>query len=101
MNQTLTVQDNKGKVITDEWIIDNGTTHHMIGNHKLFHDYKLTTNNERVSVANGTGVPIVGRGSVSLMQKYFAHDVLLVHYLSLNLLSIVKITKELMCADFF
>lgn len=75
VNQILAVQSDKGKNPTSEWIIDNSTTHHMIDNYKIFYDYKLTAGNERVFVADGTKVSFVGCRSISLVNKYFVHDV--------------------------
>lgn len=66
----------------------------MTSNHKMFHDYKLTIGNEKVIIVYGTKVPIARHGSIFL-NKYFAHDVLHIPDLSLNLLYIARIIKDL------
>ncbi|KAF3775240.1 hypothetical protein EJ110_NYTH50932 [Nymphaea thermarum] len=47
-NQALAVSGTEGTSYVGEWIVDSGATHHMTGNPKLFHDYKLSSGKERV-----------------------------------------------------
>lgn len=72
----------------------------MISNSKLFYSYKLSSGCKKVSIADGTKVSIAGHSSVVLLNKYYANDMLHVN-LSLNLLSVSKITKELQCSLIF
>ncbi|KAF3791632.1 hypothetical protein EJ110_NYTH12978 [Nymphaea thermarum] len=48
-----------------EWIVDSGATHHMIGNPKLFHDYKLSSGKKRVSLADGSFTSVAGKDLVT------------------------------------
>ncbi|KAF3779201.1 hypothetical protein EJ110_NYTH26024 [Nymphaea thermarum] len=47
-NQALAVSGTEGTSYVGKWIVDSGTTHHMTGNPKLFHDYKLSSGKKRV-----------------------------------------------------
>ncbi|KAF3794129.1 hypothetical protein EJ110_NYTH08168 [Nymphaea thermarum] len=47
VNQALAVSGTEGTSCVGEWIVDSGATHHMTGNPKLFHDYKLSSGKER------------------------------------------------------
>lgn len=64
VNQALAAQSVKGNNYNKEWITNSRTTHHVIDNLRLFHNYKLSIGSENVVVADGTKVSIVGRGSV-------------------------------------
>lgn len=75
--------------------MNSGATHHMTGNSKLFCNYKLSFECEKISIADGTKVSIAGRGSVILLNKCHAHNVLHILNLFLNLLCVSKIIKEL------
>lgn len=57
--------------------------------------YKLTSGSKKVYVVDGTRVPIAGHDNVSLISKYFAHDILYVPDFPLNLFSIIRIIKNL------
>ncbi|KAF3776023.1 hypothetical protein EJ110_NYTH38918 [Nymphaea thermarum] len=50
--QALVATSDKGNPSLDNWIVDNGATHHMTGDPKMFQDYKLTSGQQRVSMAD-------------------------------------------------
>ncbi|KAF3784503.1 Retrovirus-related Pol polyprotein from transposon TNT 1-94 [Nymphaea thermarum] len=94
VNQALAVSGEKGTSCMGEWNVDSGATHHMTGNPKLFHDYKLSSGNERVSLADSSFTSVAGKGSLSLLNNFLVHGALHVPHLPLNFLSISKITKD-------
>ncbi|KAF3772924.1 Retrovirus-related Pol polyprotein from transposon TNT 1-94 [Nymphaea thermarum] len=100
-NHALAVSGTEGTSYVGEWIVDSGATHHMTGNPKLFHDYKLSSGKERVSLVDGSFTSVAGKGSLSLLNNFLVHDALHVPHLPLNLLSVSKITKELKCELIF
>ena len=54
-----------------------------------------------VSTANGTSIPIIGEGSLSVTKTLNLDFVLVVHSLSYNLLSVSQITTALFCVVIF
>ena len=54
-----------------------------------------------VSTANGTSIPIIGEGSLSLTNTLNLDSVLVVPFLNYNLLSISQITTALFCVVIF
>lgn len=49
VNHALAAQSDKVNASNSEWIIDNGATHHIIGNYRLFREYRLSAGNESFS----------------------------------------------------
>lgn len=43
---------------------------------KMFHEYKFTFGKEKVYVTDGSRVFVARKGSISLLNKYIAHDML-------------------------
>ncbi|KAF3778134.1 putative transposon Ty5-1 protein [Nymphaea thermarum] len=78
-----------------DWIVDSGATHHMTGDPKMFQEYKLSSGQQRVSMADGSSISVAGKGSLSLLNKYLLHNALHVPNIPVNLLSVSSITKEL------
>ncbi|KAF3771651.1 hypothetical protein EJ110_NYTH59889 [Nymphaea thermarum] len=101
VNHALAVSGEKGNSCMGEWIVDSGATHHMIDNPKLFHEYKLSSGNECVSLADGSFTFVAGKWSLSLLNNFLVCGVLHVPHLPLDLLSVSKITKELNCELIF
>ncbi|KAF3775028.1 hypothetical protein EJ110_NYTH51495 [Nymphaea thermarum] len=93
--QALVATSDKGNPSLDNWIVDSETTHHMTGDPKMFQDYKLTSGQQRVSMADGSSISVAGKGSLSLLNKYCLHNALHVPNIPVNLLSVNSITKEL------
>ncbi|KAF3782544.1 hypothetical protein EJ110_NYTH19103 [Nymphaea thermarum] len=50
--QALVAKSDKGNPSLDNWIVDSGATHHMTGDPKMFQDYKLTSGQQCVSMAD-------------------------------------------------
>ncbi|KAF3787128.1 hypothetical protein EJ110_NYTH23695 [Nymphaea thermarum] len=57
--QALVATSDKGNPSLDNWIVDSGATHHMTGDPKMFQDYKLTSGQQRVSMADGSACTAV------------------------------------------
>ncbi|MFV0960792.1 hypothetical protein QML37_31230, partial [Klebsiella pneumoniae] len=75
INQALAAVHDKGN-FSSEWIVDSGATHHMTGNPKVFQEYKLSSGNERVSLADGSSISVAGKGSLSVLNKFHVHNAL-------------------------
>ena len=54
-----------------------------------------------VSTTNGTSIPIIGEGSLSLTNTLNLDSILVVPYLNYNLLSVSQITIALFCVVIF
>jgi hypothetical protein len=77
------------------WIIDSRATNHMIGASNLFTSYIPCSGKDKVWVADGSTVPIIGRGSIQCTKTLSLSPVLHVPDFSINLLSVSSITKSL------
>ena len=77
------------------WIIDSGVTNHMTGASNLFTSYTP------VRVADGSMVPIIGRGSIWCTKTLSLSPVLHVPDFPINLLSVSSILKSLNCRGWF
>ena len=79
-----------------EWIIDSGSTDQMCGNKDAFDLY--STFHDQVSCANGTSMPVVGKGTIPFVstsgQSYTIRDVLYCPNLKHNLLSVPKLCRN-------
>ncbi|KZV42538.1 hypothetical protein F511_37687 [Dorcoceras hygrometricum] len=80
----------------------------MTGSSKLFHSCIPCAGNQKIKIADGTLSAIVGQGSIVISQTIIVisqtitlHNVLYVPNLSCNLLSISKLTRDLMRAAQF
>ncbi|KAF3772837.1 Retrovirus-related Pol polyprotein from transposon TNT 1-94 [Nymphaea thermarum] len=80
-----------------DWIVDSRATHHMTGDPKMFQEYKLSSGQQRVSMADGSSISVAGKGNLSLLNKYLLHNALHVPNIPVNLLSVSSITKERNC----
>lgn len=79
----------------------------MTSNPKIFYEYRLAFGRDRVSIADGSYIYVAGKRITFylintvlgmfyiLLDKYYIGDVLYVSDLSLNLLSVCKVIKEL------
>ena len=102
-----TVADNGGKVLNistpvsnSAWIIDSDATYHMTFDSRQVSPLKSSSQNY-VSTANGTSIPIIGEGSLSLTNTLNLDSVLVVPSLNYNLLSVSQITTALFCVVIF
>ena len=98
---------NGGKVLNistpvsnNAWIIDSGATDHMTFDSKQVSPLKSSSQNF-VSTANGTSIPIIGEGSLSLTNTLNLDYVLVVPSFNYNLLSVSQITTVLFCVVIF
>ena len=98
---------NGGKVLNistlvsnSAWIIDSGATDHMTFDSRQVSTLKSSSQHS-VSTANGTSIPIIGEGSLSLTNTLNLDSVLVVPSLNYNLLSVSQITIALFCVVIF
>ena len=98
---------NGGKVLNistlvsnSAWIIDCGATDHMTFDSKQVSPLKSSSQNS-VSTANGTSIPIIREGSLSLTNTLNLDYVLVVPSLNNNLLLVSQITTALFCVVIF
>ena len=98
---------NGGKVLNistpisnSAWIIDSDATDHMTFDSRQVSPLKSSSQNS-VSTANGTSIPIIGEGSLSLTNTLNLDYVLVVPSLNYNLLSVSQITTALFCVVIF
>ena len=98
---------NGGKVLNihtpisnSAWIIYSGATDHMTFDSRQVSPLKSSSQHP-VSTANGTSIPIIGEGSLSLTNTLNLDSVLVVPSLNYNLLSVSQITTALFCVVIF
>ena len=97
------VAGNGGKVLNisthvsnSAWLIDSGATDHMTFDSRQVSPLKSSSQNF-VSTTNGTSIPIIGEGSLSLTNTLNLDSVFVVPSLNYNLLSVSQITTALFC----
>ncbi|CAL8139785.1 unnamed protein product [Prunus armeniaca] len=76
------------------WIINSGATNHMTNKFLLFFT-TLLPNRDHVLIANNVAAPVMRVGSVLLTHALQLDKVLLVPFLSSNLLPVPQVTEEL------
>ncbi|KAJ7946112.1 Retrovirus-related Pol polyprotein from transposon TNT 1-94 [Quillaja saponaria] len=86
---------------SNPWIIDSGASDHMTSTSSSFSSYFPCSGKEKVRVADGSLSSISGKGSICCTPSLTLSSVLHVPKLSMNLLSISTITKELNCTVLF
>ena len=98
---------NGGKVLNistpvsnSAWIIDSSAMDHMKFDSRQVSPLKSSSQNS-VSTANGTSIPIIGEGSLSLTNTLDLDSILVVPSLNYSLLSIFQITTALFCIVIF
>lgn len=82
-------------------LIDSGATDHMTSLSSLFVNYFPFCYPIFVSLADGSKIPTIGKGSVSINPNLCVHDVILVPSFPMNLLSIKKLCTTSLCQVFF
>ncbi|KAM2882470.1 hypothetical protein COP2_015447 [Malus domestica] len=85
----------------DFWIIDSGATDHITNKQACLHEFQKLPNPTHVSVANGKGEPVLGKGKIKLMGSDVESTALYVPSFPFQLLSIGKITHTLNCLAIF
>ncbi|KAM2935148.1 hypothetical protein COP2_032886 [Malus domestica] len=88
-------------VTHDFWIIDSGAIDHIINKPSSLHDFQRIIDPIHVSVVNGKGEPILGKGKIRLLSERTDSTALYVPSFPFQLLSIGKITKTLDCLGIF
>ena len=66
-----------------------------------FISYSLSSGQEKVIIADGTKATVAGKGSIKLTDHFFLSSALHVPSVSINLLSVSSITKQLHCSVTF
>ena len=79
----------------DPWIIDSGVSDHMTSNSSLFVSYIPCSGQQKVKIADGSYATILGKGTIKLSGTLVLYSVLHVPKLSVNLLSISKLSRDL------
>ena len=87
-------------VSNSAWIIDSGAMDHMTFDSRQVLPLKSSSQNS-VSTTNGTSIPIIGEGSLSLTNALNLDYVLVVPSLNYNLLSVSQITTAYFVLSFF
>ncbi|KAG6522571.1 hypothetical protein ZIOFF_019712 [Zingiber officinale] len=80
------------------WVIDSGAMDHMTNAANSFISYSLSSGQEKVIIAVGTKATVAGKGSIKLTDHFFLSFALHVPSVSINLLSVNSITKQLHCS---
>lgn len=87
-------------VYNSTWIIDFGATDHMTFDSTRVSSLKPSSQ-KIVSTANGASAPVIGEGSLPLIDTLNLDSVLVVSSLDYNLLSVSQITTALFCVVIF
>lgn len=78
---------------SDDWIIDSGCSHHMIGDQSKFLSLK-EFDGSFVKFGNDSPYMVKGKGVISLNGKHSADDVYWVEALKHNLLSVAQLNDR-------
>ncbi|KAM1501485.1 hypothetical protein ACFXTO_026964 [Malus domestica] len=85
----------------DFWVVDSGATDHMTNQMSKLHKFEKLHNPSHVSVANGEGARIVGKGKIHLISDQIESMALYVPSFPFQLLSVGRITNSLNCLAIF
>ncbi|KAM2944179.1 hypothetical protein COP2_027257 [Malus domestica] len=85
----------------DFWVVDSGATDHMTNQMSKLHKFEKLHNHSHVSVANGEGARIVGKGKIHLISDQIESTALYVPSFPFQLLSVGRITNSLNCLAIF
>ncbi|KAG6512389.1 hypothetical protein ZIOFF_030500 [Zingiber officinale] len=85
----------------DVWVIDSGATDHMSNKLTHVYDFHPFSKPSLVSVANGKGAHVQGKGKIKLVSDTIESDVLYVPSFPFQLLSVHKLTSSLNCEVLF
>src|ERR1044072_6722161 len=83
------------------WILDSGATDHMTPLPNHFSSYSPCSSNKKISTADGTLMTTAGQGEVQISPSITLKNVLHIPKLSVNLISIKKLIKDLSCSVVF
>ena len=79
------------------WIMDSGATDHMTHSSKFFSTYSPCPSNKKIATADGSLATVAGTGDVQINPSITLKKVLHVPKLSTNLVSVQKLTQDLLC----
>ena len=82
------------------WIIDSGATDHMAFDSRQVLSLK-SSSQKLVCTTNGDTTPVIGKGSLTLLDTLYLDSILVVPSLSYKLLSVSQITTALSCVVIF
>ena len=88
-------------LLHDFWIVDSGATDHITNKVSKLKEFEKLNEPSKVSVANGEGAKVVGKGIVHLISDKIQSMVLYVPSFPFQLLSVGKITNTLNCLVIF
>jgi len=83
------------------WILDSGAIDHITPNIQFFETYEALEPTKQITIADGTTIPIVGKGKVSSIFWLLLNQVLHVPSLTTTLISITQLTNDLNCFAVF
>ena len=86
-----------GDEFRNAWILDSGATDHMTHSSNHFKTYTPCPSSRKITVADGTTTTVAGLGDVQVNSDLILKNVLHVPRLSMNLISIHKLTQDLPC----
>lgn len=87
--------------MNDFWIIDSGVTDHMTNQSSKRQNFEKSSTLSHVSVANGRGVPVLGKGKINILSKIIKFAALYVPSFTFKLMSVGRITNSLKCLVIF
>jgi hypothetical protein len=91
----------KFNTVHDFWIVDSGATDHMTNKLTNLVDFEKFSSPSHVSVANGYGVPVIGKGKLKLFPNNENFVALYVPSFPVQLPSVSKLTQALNCRAIF
>ena len=81
----------------NSWVIDSGATGHMTHSPNIFSTYFSCSSNRKIATADGSLTTVAGIGDVKISPSLILKNVLHVPRLTMNLISIQKLTQDLHC----
>ncbi|KAM1122460.1 hypothetical protein ACFX19_004061 [Malus domestica] len=85
----------------DYWIVDSGASDHMTNKVTNLHNFETISAPSHVSVANGKGASVLGKGKINLMSNNVESNALYVPSFPFQLLSVGQLTNSLKCLAIF
>ncbi|KAI3507425.1 hypothetical protein L1887_22411 [Cichorium endivia] len=86
---------------TDDWVVDSGSTEHIVHKFESLENGARTTREAPVMIPNGDNIPVVAKGDCTLSGGNKINEVLYIPDFNCNLLSVSRLSKELQCVVSF
>ena len=83
------------------WIVDSGASEHITNDFKDLSHFEKSKIPSHVSIANGSNVPISGKGKIKIFSDSIESPALFVPSFPFKLLSVGKLTRILHCLAIF